>query len=99
MDPAAWKLLRAKAAAQGRTVGTLVGHLVVQEVHRCTGTGNPPPLRGGNRNGQSQGRHANLFARLDVSKERWQQFRSIAAQRDITIARYVGILVEKAVSA
>lgn len=99
VDPVAWKLLKAKAAAQRRTVGALVGHLVAQEVHRCTGSGNPPPLRRGNRNGQSQGRHANLFARLEVSKERWQQFRSIAAQRDITIARYVGIIVEKAVSA
>lgn len=39
VDVAAWKSLKAKAAAQRRTVGALVGHLVVQEVHRCSGTG------------------------------------------------------------
>jgi len=38
-----------------------------------------------------------VFARLEVSKARWQQFRSIATRRQITVACYVGILVEAAV--
>jgi hypothetical protein len=36
-----------------------------------------------------------MFARLVVAKPTWQDFRALAATRDITVARYVGRLVEE----
>lgn len=98
VDAAAWKLLKAKAAAQGRTVGTLVGHLIVKEIYGCGDGQNRSSLRGRRAEEEPQGGQAKLFARLEISKERWQQFRSIAALRGINVARYVGLIVEKAMS-
>jgi hypothetical protein len=86
----AWQAIRVRAAARGRTLGHEVGRLVVAEVaHPC----NLPQLsylmRG------SPGRRANVFARLVVTKPTWQEFRALALERQVTVARYVGHLVER----
>ncbi|MDP8975469.1 MAG: hypothetical protein M3N28_03720 [Actinomycetota bacterium] len=98
VDPDAWNALKAKSTAQNRRVGTLVGYLVSREVDRCEGKEQLSPLPPGRPGEEPQGRRAKRFARLEVSKARWQQFRALATQRHITVARYVGILVEAAVS-
>ncbi|HSH59481.1 MAG TPA: hypothetical protein VK988_07545 [Acidimicrobiales bacterium] len=96
VDPDAWDALKAKAVARNRRVGTLVGYLVSKEVDRCEGKEQLSPLPPGRPGEEVQGRRAKRFARLEVSKARWQQFRALAIQRHITVARYVGLLVEAA---
>lgn len=85
--------MKEKCGAYGRTIGAAVGHLVVNEARRYAGVGHIPPLEEGTRPGPAQGRRAQRFARLEIPKEIWQQFRDIAIKREITLARYVGILV------
>lgn len=41
-----------------------------------------------------EGRQARLFARIAVDDETWTMFRAIALQREVTLARAVGMLVE-----
>lgn len=97
VHPEAWKALKEKCRAQGRTIGATVGHLVTNEVRHNAGVGHVPPLEAGTRPGLAPGRRAQRFARLEISKDIWQQFCAIAIKREIALARYVGILVEHAV--
>ena len=94
VDLDAWRAIRADAVRRGRGVGQDVGHLVIQEVTRCTSSPTLPAVNGGRRGPPGGGRRATLFARLVVTRPTWQTFRSLAAERDITVARYVGWLVE-----
>ena len=45
---------------------------------------------------RDQSCRAKVFARLVVSKETWQEFRALALGGKVTVARYVGILAERA---
>lgn len=97
VDLAAWMALKAQALGRGRSLGESVGYLVHAEVVRCRGR--PLPRLSGDQRAPSRaGRRAKLFARLAVGKPTWHEFRGLAAQRRLTVARYVGVLVEAKVT-
>ena len=98
VDLDAWRSLRAASAQRGRSIGHEVGRLVVAEVAH-PGSGTLAGHEEGRRGSAGGGRRATLFARLVVTKPTWQVFRGLAAVRDITVARYVGRLVEECVDA
>ena len=89
----AWRAVRAAASRRGRSVGHEVGRLVVAEVARPSSR-SPVALDGGRRDRES-GRRAQVFARLVVAKPTWHEFRALALGRGVTVARYVGVLVER----
>lgn len=94
VDPAAWMALRAQFLGRGRSLGESVGYLVHAEVVRCSRRPQLPRLSSDRREPSPAGRRAKLFARLAVGKPTWHEFRELAAHREITVARYVGVLVE-----
>lgn len=93
VDLSAWRSMRAEASRQGRSLGHEVGRLVVDEVARPTGI--PVLLRSNQAEAEGVGRRAKVFARLVVAKPTWNEFRALALGRSVTVARYVGILVER----
>jgi hypothetical protein len=95
VDLDAWRSMRAEATRRGLSVGQAVGHVVVQEVARCASGPTLPALRDARRGARGEGRSATLFARVVVTKPTWLAFRSFATVRDVTVARYVGVLVEQ----
>ncbi|HSH58678.1 MAG TPA: hypothetical protein VK988_03355 [Acidimicrobiales bacterium] len=94
VDPEAWAAMKAQAHGRGRSLGESIGYLVHAEVTRSSGRSKLPPLPLDRRMPSRSGRGAQLFARLVVSKPMWQEFRGLAARRGVTVARYVGLLVE-----
>lgn len=93
VDPAAWRAMRANAAGRGRSVGHEVGRLVASEVEHPM-VPSELPLRPGRPDADGE-RRATVFARIVVAKATWQEFRSLALAQPVTVARYVGILVER----
>lgn len=89
VDPAAWRRARAEAARHGLGIGEFVGRLVAQEV-LAPERGPISPL------GQilESGR-ARIFARLAVERAPWEMFVARSAQARLTVARHVGLVVER----
>jgi predicted DNA-binding ribbon-helix-helix protein len=94
VDPEAWKAVRQIAVRQGITVGRLVGDLVVRETQRLDRGGTPLSETSGRRGPSGSGRRARRFARLEVDLGPWTTLRSGAIAANLTVARYVGLLVE-----
>jgi hypothetical protein len=95
VDPDAWTAMKTQVHGRGRSLGDSIGYLVHAEIARCSGRSKLPPLLRNPRRGPwPSGRRAQLFARLVVSEPTWQEFRGLAARRGVTLARYVGPLVE-----
>jgi hypothetical protein len=84
--------MRVVAARRDRSLGHEVGRLVLEEVAR---RGSPAAMIDRGRRVGEAGRRATVFARLVVSQPTWQEFRGLALERNITVARYVGVLVER----
>lgn len=84
VDPAAWRRAKAAAARKGMTVGHYVGNLV------CAAVEHDPAAV------DAYASTVRLFARVDVDKTTWQEFRATCHARGVPVARGVGLLVEKA---
>jgi len=92
VDPEAWAVLRQRAIVQAVTIGELVGHLVTRETGRVA-LGHTA-LHAGRRGPPGGGRRAGCFARIDVEEEAWRAVRARAIAANLTVARYVGLVVE-----
>jgi hypothetical protein len=90
VEPEAW--VQAKAAARRHEVGVgeYVGRLVVNAILRPASA--PTPL-------SSEltpcNRRTRLFARLAVEKPTWKEFVALSAETHVTVARHVGLVVER----
>lgn len=94
VDSDEWATFKARTLGRDRSLGEAAGYLVHAEVSRCKGRWQLPPLIDSRPGVSCLGRRGQLFARLVVSKQTWREFRGLAARRRITVARYVGLLVE-----
>jgi len=94
VDSEAWKAVRQLAVHRGIAVGRLVGEVVVREAQRLGGGGAPLSELSGRRGPSGAGRRAQRFARLEVNLGPWTTVRVGAIAANITLARYVGLLVE-----
>jgi hypothetical protein len=92
VDPDAWRAMKDEARRQHTTVGELVGVWLQDTVS------DPSQLADGkrqslpNRRGKSPLLH--MVSRIDVDKDDWAWAKTDAASLGVTIARYVGMVVE-----
>jgi hypothetical protein len=84
VDPAAWETVRREAIRRHRTVGAMVGSLVL----RVLEDGVVPRLN-------PQRDPQRRFARVFVSEESWSEFGVLAVDTRLSIGRFVGLLVER----
>jgi hypothetical protein len=84
VDPAAWRRARALASKKGMTIGHFVGTLVKRAAERGV-----PEV-------DAYATTGHVFARVDVDKPTWDAFRGCCQDRGVTIARGVGLVVERA---
>jgi len=96
VDPEAWRAIRQLAVRRGVTVGRFVGELVVREAQRLDRGGQPLSATSGRRGPSGEGRRAQRFARLEIDLGPWTTLRAGAIAGTLTVARYVGLLVESA---
>lgn len=95
VDPVAWQALKVEAVKSHASVPRLLGLLVIADL----ATGDYPSA-GRDRDAPrwrrtGQGRRARQNARIEVDDETWATLRVNAAERQLTIARRVGIAVER----
>ena len=100
VDHGAWAILRARAARRGRSLGEVVGDLVVA----AADAGLPPERRSERRTDRAlpadgtigrAGRRASRYARLFLpDDEAWPKFRAQAVDASVSTARAVGLVVE-----
>ena len=98
VDPAAWQELKIGAVRSHASIPRLLGLLVIADL--ASGDGHSAGRdRDEPRWSQTgQGRRARQYARVEVDDETWEVLRVNAAERRLTIARRVGIAVERWVS-
>lgn len=95
VDPEAWTVVKADAVKKRRAVAKQVGDLVRravadQAVHQHVHVAGSPKAPAPRSHPKPQKR----FARLFVDDDTWSRFRTQAAQREVPVARLVGIVVE-----
>jgi hypothetical protein len=81
VDPAAWRRAKALATKNGMTIGHYVGLLVQDAVEH------------GLAEVDANATTAHLFARVDVDKATWDEFRALCQERGVNVARGVGVVV------
>jgi len=84
VDASAWETLKREAIRQHRNVGDAVAALVLKVLE----DGVVPRLH-------PQRDPQRRFARVFVSEERWSEFRVLAVDINVSISRFVGLLVER----
>lgn len=103
VDPEAWQCTKLDTLRQGSTLGEVVGELVHVEVGAGGQTigedfGEVSPVRP-DPGHPVPGRCARVFARVAVEDEVWTELKILAAERRLTVARAVGLLVERSAGA
>ena len=95
VDPAAWQALKIGAVKSHASMPRLLGLLVIADLASgdCHSGGRDRDEPRWSRTGQ--GRRARQYARIEVDDETWEVLRVNAAERRLTIARRVGIAVER----
>jgi len=98
VDPAAWQALKIEAVKSRASMQRLLGLLVIADLASgdCHSSGRDRDEPRWSRTGQ--GRRARQYAQIEVDDETWEVLRVDAAERRLTIARRVGIAVERWVS-
>ncbi|MCC6226801.1 MAG: hypothetical protein IT195_10420 [Microthrixaceae bacterium] len=97
VDPAAWRRAKQAALLAAMTLGEYVGSLVVSVAGRGGGRTLELLQRYGRRGSAGAGRRAQLQTRLAVpDDEAWAQVRAAATALDVSVARYIGLVVEAA---
>lgn len=81
VDPEAWAVVKRQAVADGRKLAEVIGSLLAAD---------QPALRG-----HRSARPERRFARLFVDDARWTELRLIAVTQGVTVARLVGLTVER----
>ncbi len=87
VDPVAWEKFKRRAERQGTTVGELLERLAPPTdatAHDAIAT--PKPIDGGRRV---------LFVRIAIDDDAWLELRHLARAAGCTIARYLGLIVER----
>lgn len=97
VDPEAWARAKGAARREGLGIGEYVGRLIAAETarrpdHTSAFRGAQP----GRRRGPERER---FFARVAVGRDTWAEFVARSHDARITVARYVGLVVEAAVNA
>ena len=103
VDPNAWRRVKLDTLRQGSTLGEVVGELVHVEVGAGGQTigedfGEVSPVRP-DPGHPVPGRRASVFARIAIEDEVWLQFKTLTVERSLTVARAVGLLVERSARA
>ena len=104
VDPEAWQRMKLDALRRGSTLGEAVGDLVRVEVGAGGQTlgqvfGEVSPGRLDRQGQPASGRRARVFARVVVEDDVWTEFKILADERRLTVARAVGLLVERSAGA
>ena len=99
-----WQRTKLEALRRGTTLGEAVGDLVRAEVKSDGQTlghdlGEVSLVRSDRGDQPGTGRRACVFARVAVEDEVWTEFKILAAERRLTVARAVGLLVERSAGA
>jgi hypothetical protein len=90
VDSEAWDQARLEAMTNRSSVGVVVGPLVVAEVRM-------PVERDWTRDAARDPRHEiRRFTRLAVPREIYAKVRVLASRADVTVERYLGVVVEEA---
>jgi hypothetical protein len=90
VDPGAWAEAKAAAKRRDMSVGEYVGRLVIGAV--ATAASPAPPSD----NPRHPSDRTRLFARLAVEKPTWNEFVARSLELHVTVARQIGIVVERA---
>ena len=95
VDPAAWTALKIEAVKSHASIPRHLGLLVIADLASgdCHSAGRDRDEPRWSRTGQ--GRRARQYARIEVDDETWEVLRVNAAERRLTMARRVGIAVER----
>lgn len=92
VDPLPWERAKKEAAQVGTSLGELLGQLVVRAARGDQGAAVPPRSD----DHAVTGDQSRLFTRIAVDKATWASFVSRAHTDHLTVARYLGVVVEKA---
>jgi hypothetical protein len=90
VDPTAYRAVKAEALQRGSTIPTVIGELSdsSQQPIASAKTTEPRWRRTG------EGRKANQHTRIDIDDEGWLTFRRDAIRHNVTIARWIGLILE-----
>jgi hypothetical protein len=98
VDPSAWAALKLEAVGRRRSMPRLLGELVRRDLALATGGPSDRARDEPRWHRTGEGRRARQYARIDVDDEMWKALRVVALAEGLTVARRLGIAVERCFS-
>ena len=95
VDPEAWETVKRDGVRRRWWMGALVGELVRVAVQDGVIPRNRPQQSSAQSDCAAALCKGRIFARIFVDEETWSQFRELALDAHVPIARLVGLLVER----
>jgi hypothetical protein len=91
VDPAAYRAVKSEALQRGSSIPTVIGEILSDSSRQPIASASAPGPRW-RRTGE--GRKANQHTRIDIDDEGWLTVRRDAIRHGMTIARWIGLILE-----
>ena len=93
VDHEAWASAKAAAQREGVGIGVFVGQLIVRELRKPEERSIVAARRGSDE--ERNGDRARIFARVAADKATWTEFVARSKRAGVTVARHLGLIVER----